>query len=311
MQYIDKNNTTRSAGNQVTLDYLNDCCKDANGHYCNITYRNKRGTTFPEFCSCGTPLYYDRMVRLLMSEQDNRCCYCLRRLQEGVIGCDETVTIEHIVPQSFDDSNSSEFVKYADFAPSIKENVSLTKIFETQPGVQSMPPFPHRVAYDNMVVSCNGSFPPGVKSSVCCNIKRESKLALPVYFRNDVSQFVEYLNNGDIQANPASPYCTELREVISNAALDCPSLKEIRMVWFELSAHKLEDIKRCSTEADCEALLTNAFNASIGLTNPIRAAELVDKFKKHDYWHTLMLYDAFYPIMKGKYRTSKKNSASE
>ena len=84
------------------------------------------------------------------------------------------------------------------------------------------------------------------------------------------------------------------------------------MIWYEFSAYPISDITHCTTEADRQALLTRAFNASIGISNPFRASALENKYKKQEYWHTLMLYDIFYDIMKNKYRTPlKKNSASE
>lgn len=191
MRYIDKN-TNRAAGNQVTQDYLDGHCKDAGGHYSGITYRNRRRTTYPEFCSCGSPTYYNRMVRLLLNEQNDRCCYCLRRLNFVTPDHDEAVTIEHIVPQSITIARQAEFDQYRTFAPNINTNVVLKDRFESTPGPQHTPPFPHTIAYDNMVASCNGSFPPGVGSKACCNGKRENYMALPVYFRSDIAQSLDY-----------------------------------------------------------------------------------------------------------------------
>ena len=312
MRYIDKNNTNRAAGNQVTLDYLNAHCKDANGHYCGILYRNRGAITHPDFLSCGTPSYYNRMVSILMKEQGNRCCYCLRRLQEGMPNCDETVTIEHIVPQGFDRSKRTEFEEYKDFASNIKDNVELTDVYELQPGAQTMPPFPHKVAYDNMVVSCNGSFPSGINGGACCNIHRDQERALPVYFLTDIAEQIDYQKNGDIFAPIDAASSSEIEEVIYNANLACDPLKDIRQVWYELSAREWGEIIQCDTEAKRAKLLTDTFAPGLMIRNQNEANRLIAKFSIQEYWHTLMLYDVFYTIMRDKYRMPlKKNSASE
>ena len=300
MQYIDKNNTNRTAGNQVTLDYLNAHCKDASGHYDGVLYRD-RTRTRPDFVSSDASLFYDRMVRILMDEQGCRCCYCLRRLQEGIPNCDETVTIEHIVPQSFDDSNSAEFAEYANFAPSIKANVVLSSAFQSQAGVQSMPPYPHKVAYDNMVVSCNGSFPYGINSGACCNIKRDKLKALPVYFLSDIAEQIDYTKHGVVAAKGDAAQYEAITKVIDNACLSCDSLKDIRRVWYELRGRDMADIHACDTEDKREKLLTDTFASDLMVKNQNEANRLITKFKNQDYWHTLMLYDVFHEIMKTRF----------
>lgn len=312
MRYIDKNNTNRAVGNQVTLDYLNTHCKDVNGHYGGIRYRNRGAVAHPDFISCGMPTCYDRMVSILMKEQGDRCCYCLRHLQAGVPICDETVTIEHVVPQGFDSSKRTEFEQYKNIAPNIKENVELTDVYESRLGAQTMPPFPHKVAYDNMVVSCNGSFPSGINGGACCNIYRGTKRALPVYFTSHIAEQIDYQKNGDVFVPVGAAQSVEIEEVITNTNLACDSLKDIRQVWYELSARNLGEIIQCDTEAKREKLLIDTFATDLMLRNQNEANRLIAKFKKQEYWHTLMLYDVFYSIMKDKYRPSlKKNSASE
>lgn len=300
MQYIDKNNASRLAGNQVTLDYLNTHCKDANGHYDGILYRD-RTRTRPDFMTSGTSPFYDRMVRILMNEQGCRCCYCLRRLQPGMPNCDETVTIEHIVPQGFDGSNSAEFSEYADFSPSIKLNVVLTSVFQSQSGVQAMPPYPHKVAYDNMVVSCNGSFPSGINSGACCNIKRGQAKALPVYFLNDIADQIDYTKNGAVDVKGDAAQYDAIVEVIDNVHLSCDSLKDIRRVWYELRVCDILEIRACDTEEKREKLLTETLASDLMVKNQNEANRLITKFKNQDYWHTLMLYDIFHTIMKTRY----------
>jgi len=307
MLYIDKH-TNKAAGNQVTLDYLNTHCKDASGHYSNIQYRSD-DSSLPSFIASGTPSYYNRMVDVLMTDQNGRCCYCLRRLQTGTppSNADAKITIEHIIPCSFDHNRQADADEYRNFVGNM-QNVELTDVFESKSGAQSMPPYPHSVAYDNMVVSCNGTFPAireggHANTQICCNHKRGVERALPVYFLHDIADNVDYLKTGDVQANPSSLQCNEIDEVIQKTALGCDSLKDIRRIWYELSAIDKREIMQCDTEDKREAILNNAFSNTLALTKPIETARIVAKFKKQDYWETLMLYDVFYDIMKAKYRT--------
>lgn len=305
MHYIDKN-INKVTGNQVTLDYLNTHCTDANGHYGDIHYRSGDSATHPDFMS-GTPSYYERMVDILMRDQNDRCCYCLRRLQPSpAANKDAIITIEHIVPHSFKPVDHAKFEEYKHFTHNLDE-VVLTDEFESM-DPQTIPPYPHTVAYDNMVLSCNGTFPAvreggRANSQICCNHKRGAKRAMPVYFLNDIANHVVYLNTGDVQANASSPQCADIDEVIQRAALGCDSLCVIRKIWYELSALELNDIMQCDTEDKREKMLTEAFNSTMAMSDPIGTADLINKFKKQDYWDTLMLYDAFYDIMKAKYRT--------
>lgn len=307
MRYIDKN-PNRAAGNQVTRDYLDENCKGADGHYGDIQYRSEDPTAHPDFMTCGSPTYYERMAGILMRDQDNRCCYCLRKLATGTPpNIDAKVTIEHIIPRSFKQDKQTEADEYMHFASGVQD-VELTDVFESHPGAQSIPPYPHTVAYENMVVSCNGTFPAireggHANSQICCNHKRGAERALPVYLMHDIADNVVYLNTGDVQANPLSPQCAAIDEVIQQAALGCDSLKVIRLIWYELSAINKNLIDQCQTEDDREKVLNAAFSTTLALSKPMIAAGLVEKFKKQDYWDTLMLYDVFYDIMTAKYRT--------
>lgn len=312
MRYIDKN-INKAAGNQVTLDYLNAHCKDASGHYGGVRYSTKDAGTNPIFLTSGSPnTYYSRMVDILMRDQKERCCYCLRKLQPSpAANTDAKISIEHIVPHSFTHADYAKFAEYKSFTHNLDE-VVLTDDFESM-DPQTIPPYPHTVAYENMVVSCNGTFPAvreggRANSQICCNHKRGAERALPVYFLNDIANHIVYLNTGDVQANASSPQCSAVDEVIKHADLGCDSLCVIRKIWYELSALDLSNIIQCDTEDKREKLLTEAFNNTLAMTDPIATADLIEKFKKQDYWETLMLYDAFYDIMKAKYRATVQNS---
>lgn len=301
MQYIDKN-THRVDGNRITLDYLDTCCRDASGHYSGIVYKSKNCSDVT-FRTGGTPQYSQRMAQVLLENQNYRCCYCMRKLEPNppVIG-DAMVTIEHVVPRSFTGSaNGADFARYKSFVPGMNY-VELNDVFEAQAGAQTVPPFPHAVAYDNMVVSCNGTFPSvreieGRDIPVCCNRKRGDASIMPVYFLPDIEGYIDYQKNGGMQAKPTSPHYADVDEVIRVAELYCDSLREVRRLWFELRNCTMEEIQSCATEMDREAVLNKALNVSLAMREPLKVADMISKYKKKDYWDTLMLYDVFYAIM--------------
>ena len=96
--------------------------------------------------------------------------------------------------------------------------------------------------------------------------------------------------------------------MIINTNLACDSLKDIRQVWYELSARKWDDIIQCDTEDKREKLLTDTFASDLMIRNQSEDNRLIAKFRKQEYWHTLMSYDVFYTIMRDKYRPSLKKT---
>ncbi len=304
MRYIDKN-IDALAGNQITKDYLDSYCRNAIGHYDGIQYSTSHPHSTPTFCNSGTPTFYSRMMSVLLHTQSNLCCYCLRRIKQNSLQNDTKASLEHIVPQTFTAANQADFDRYQAASPFLS-NVQLTDVFEHQSGAQTLPPYPHKVAYDNMVASCNGTFPDcrdiGPDSQVCCNHGRGTKSAMPIYFWRDIEQLIDYTKDGGIFVKAGALNHDVIEEVILNAKLDYCALKDIRRVWYELSAcDDLNTIRQCDTENKRDRLLTKYFSVDIALSNPRKSHELTEKFKKQEYWETLMLYDAFYNIMRKKY----------
>lgn len=172
MLYIDKSKN-KDDGNQITMDYLKTCCLGADGRYHDIRYDNRDAGTSHTFCSHNQREYRKRLVNILLENQQNRCCYCLRKLKTAQCeeDSDEVVTLEHIIPRGFESGNGK--LPYYQSAPELSpEEVVMTDEYE-QTYDQSKLGLPHKVAYNNIVASCNGTFPyvrnqNEGKSKICC-----------------------------------------------------------------------------------------------------------------------------------------------
>lgn len=299
MLYIDKN-THKQAGDEVIDDFLNTCCRTPDGRYQGIRYDKTRDAgTNPAFCSANGRSFRKRLVNILLDNQQRRCCYCLRKLKiNKVDGDDELVTLEHIIPRGFE-SGAAKLAYYQRCSTIDSTKVLLTDEFESS-AVQTLPPYPHKVAYNNIVASCNGTFPNelssrGGKSRICCNEARIEKDAYPVYFLPNIADMVVYSSNGDINAKSGSGYETEITTLISSVKLQCQSLLDIRQLWFELHRCNYREIYSCKTESEREYLFSRVLYVSSTI-GPERASELHTKFKVQENWDTFMLYNEFYRI---------------
>lgn len=293
MLYIDKDKN-KAEGKQVTIDYLRECCIDEQNRYCNIDYAGSFHTEPSDGVS-----FSKRMERVLMENQHKYCCYCMRKMDGS-----EKVTLEHIIPQSLkstDDDAEEHLAYYQRVSPLDTAEIALTDTFKGQQATLRNP-LPHTVAYNNLVVSCNGTFPDKLKKIslnpiyCCCNHPRGNEKAFPVYFIQQIGCMIDYLKNGEAQAIIGTEWTKEIRETIVNARLNCESLKQIRRLWFILRDCDEQEIYICSSNADKREylLLKKLFdNKDIKIEE---AMNLFPKFNKQDYWDTFMLYHKFYKI---------------
>ena len=85
---------------------------------------------------------------VLLPEQSNRCCYCMRRIENH----NDDASIEHIVPQSTVANANMNHYFSARSGGLNAANVCLSQDFINNGSVP--PPYPHHVAYHNFVVAC-------------------------------------------------------------------------------------------------------------------------------------------------------------
>lgn len=306
MKWINKE-THKSEADKVVREYLDNCCLRPDGRYANVRYDSKRdGGTGPCFCQADGGLYRRRLTNILLDNQNGCCCYCMRKIKTAQREeySDEVVTREHIIPRGFTRNNKHTVTSYYQQSPELaSDKVILTDEFEdvTHDQRADLPPYPHKVAYNNLVASCNGTFPyirndRQNKPKICCNECRVEHDAFPVYFMQDIETYIDYRPNGEVQAKTHIPQDIQnkINDVITNARLDCDPLKEIRRLWYILSHECKENIYSCRTVEQRDYLLSKMLYKSEFFTES--NAALHEKFIKEEFWQTFMLYDYFYDV---------------
>lgn len=310
MKQIDKNKEPhKSRANAIIKDYLDNCCLQANGRYEDVRYDSKRDPGHgPCFCNANGGRYRKELSKILLENQDGYCCYCMRKLKtnQNEEDSDELITREHIIPRGFSISNTpADKISYYQVCPELSPaEVILTDEFVdlTHNQTNDLPPYPHKVAYNNLVASCNGTFPyvrneNQGKSKICCNEYRQEKDAYPIYFITGIETMVHYLPTGDIQARSTISVDVQqkINDVIDNAHLDCKALRDIRYMWYLLSHLAKEEIFNCNTEEKRDKLFCKQLYGD-SVQDIERASSLHSFFTKDDYWNTFMLYDFFYDV---------------
>lgn len=311
MRYIDKT-PNRAEGRQITADFLQDHCLQPNGRHENIAYDNKRdgGSRAHAFCGASGGRYRKAMILLLHTEQHGLCCYCLRKLKTAQKEGEATqITLEHIIPRSSETEADGAYYRSAPGLSSAE--VEVTAVYENPAYPQHSGVQPHKVAYNNLTASCNGTFPVAdttdsenadkLLQGQCCNLKRISSPAYPVYFMHDIARRVDYTINGAIRANGSEPEHTLIETVITNTGLNCDALTDIRYMWYLLRNEPKTDITDCNHSRNKRNILLSTVLFSLPEEKYELAIRLFVKFMKNCYWDTFILYDAFHAIMKAQY----------
>ena len=92
MQYIDKS-IRENEGKQIIDNLLSDCWNNEDNSYVEANYDT--------LCKHE---YREPFVNLLLEEQSNLCCYCMRELAN-----DHKTTLEHIIPHK---ASITDFAEY-------------------------------------------------------------------------------------------------------------------------------------------------------------------------------------------------------
>ena len=213
---------------------------------------------------------------VLLPEQTNRCCYCMRRMDDHT----DDASIEHIIPQST--TTNAELAHYitARSGGLNAANVCLSQDFINNGSVP--PPYPHHVAYHNFVVACKR-----------CNSARWHQPIAPIFLYAGINAEVNYdeftgeavwpLDHAYVNPNPVLP-------TLEAADVNRPILKAIRVVWFYVKRKRLNpDVESRSDliyGAVGESLVANPtmsdddFEAYLSLNTD----EMWSLFKKYDYF---------------------------
>ena len=280
MKYIDKS-THLQAGHEITDLYLETTCKvddgSGNYHYQNVDYDGTFGDTGAK----------GAMTQLVLDNQENFCCYCMRGLHVQ----NQEVTLEHIIPQSCDAAKFNYYIGL-DVTPLTANNVVRTGDFT---GVQNVvtPPRPHTVTFENLVASCDGTFPDKTGSSQCCNHKRGNEDIYPLFYVVTVGNEITYTQDGSMQPNAQCAHRAEYRITIEKARLNCTNLQDIRRLWHLFATEKIEDLAACLIDKDKRVmLLLQVLYHDERLM--VQDARIQNKFMRDDYWKTFLMYHWFH-----------------
>lgn len=177
----------------------------------------------------------------LIKEQHGFCCYCMRCLRK------EEVTLEHVIPQKIKSPDPKVEIKY--YAQFGRLKRRLVKYMESIPRDRKLkvPPYPHSIAYENIVASCTGKVYEGGGKYIlhkCCNNFRENKKIIPFFFIPEIDIKVGYRRDGTID-------CPErLDNTVKILNLEHRSLVFIRKIWAAIVMAKvsLKDVQTAKND---------------------------------------------------------------
>ena len=263
MQYISKY-ISRKKGHAIIRRFLKKQWSREAQCYVNLNYNElKRDKTFE---------------KQLIREQQGFCCYCMRHLCKG------EVTLEHVMPQKIKKEDLKREIKYyAQYGRLKNRYVRYMEQVPRTPRLKT-PPYPHSLAYENLVASCSGKVHSEGERYVlhqCCNNFRGNQRIIPLFFVKEVGSLVEYRKDGTID-------CQErMDETIKLLNLEHPSLVFIRKIWASIvnagvSVNDIESAKQ-------DLLLRGDIISDIDI-----AREERQKLKKNTYWDLLNEFYWFY-----------------
>jgi 5-methylcytosine-specific restriction endonuclease McrA len=259
MEFIGKNNKNGKKGHKYVQSFIKRSWNEDEHKYVNLDFDGlKRSKKFKY---------------LLLREQGFRCCYCMHHLKG------ETTTIEHIIPRATKkDSEKEEYFNYGISSEMIvleKDIVKTEKI--------KVPPYPHTIAYENLVASCDGKINPEQPNGIyCCNHIRKSKKIIPIFFLKDTMSIIIYEKDGKLT------YDEKYKDTLEALNLEYTTLTLIRKAWAKLSSdYNLYHIKVAITD---ESLRIDIID-EMELEAKNKESETL---RKEVYWKLFWEYRWFY-----------------
>lgn len=230
---------------------------------------------------------------LLLQEQHNRCCYCMRRLKSSALN------IEHVIPRNLKANDThNEFAKYTENSKWLADNVKLDsdfakRNFKSVQDIERVKIFPHRIALANLLASCNGKFEE-VSSGCCCNNARSNDYLLPLMLMPEVKERIVYDSiSGAVAIHPQDESWVKMLQTLND-----DTYKEIRILW-----HK---IWKFNQELDIETvrgyLLKDRIIFFKKIFNLNNFENIPNEYHKYTglpdgdctYWNLLMDFDWFF-----------------
>ncbi len=278
MKYIDKFQREKQ-GEQIITEFL-DCFHNRMGTYPSDMY-NAFNTEIDDVHN--HTRFRQRLVdEVLMLEQNGLCCYCMRKL--SVCG---KVTIEHIIPNHATDKE--ELDKYRKRATALDGLLHPDEFKSQIPIVY--PPHPHPIAYQNLILSCDGDLFKENSKPACCNLKRMHAFLPPFVLYTNIMQKFTYTVDGwaEWTEDPKPPESKE--NAINILGLNKSVLRMVRRIWFFCNDNNLNPHR---DKKDVVVNTMMGYLASPDMTEG--EANMLLNFKKDKYWNLLLEYEAFTTI---------------
>lgn len=279
MKFIDKT-LKKEEGEQIVTEFL-DCFHKRTGAYPSDMF-NAFSTEIDDAHEHAR--FRKRLVEsVLMPEQNGLCCYCMRKLSE----C-QKVTIEHIMPNHAKDKE--ELDEYRTRKTEL-DGLPHPDEFRLQTPI-AYPPHPHPIAYQNLILSCDGDlFKEKNARPVCCNLKREHRFLPPFVLYNDIMHRFNYTVDGMAEwlDDPEPP--ESRKNAMRILGLNNYLLRMVRRIWFFCIDYNLNP--RVDRKDDIINTMLG-YLASQNITE--QETNMLLNFKKDKYWKLLLEYDAFATI---------------
>lgn len=240
MNFINKNHPkNRRNGHKIAKSLIDNQWVD--NQYINLEYE---------------ALDMHSMEELLVKEQKGYCSYCMRCLRtSNENNASRNVTIEHIIPNKITEEDFQKDRKnYNKHFKIDKQHLAIYwkgKLGNTTRQLK-LPPYPHFIAYENLVASCNGTIMESNKEIItphhCCNNKRGQEFITPMFFIKNISEIINYDRRGNIDCE--EKYAIYFQRNILN--LMCDALNLYRRGWYHISNtdHTVDEIIRARRDKD-------------------------------------------------------------
>lgn len=219
-----------------------------------------------------------KLIHLLLTEQKNRCCYCMQTLD---IKNDE-ITLEHIIINNI--TGPSEYTKYLIRDTILTKKVCLASTFIDNEK-ELVPPYPHTIAYQNLAASCNGNILHINGNSLthsCCNLKRGNEYIEPIILYKTIREEIEYKTNGFAiwtQEKGTIP-------TLNILGLNNDTLRMIRRIWIYAKTINFDILT--ANDPDKNKLLYRLLE-----NIPDNESNILFNFTNATFWALLKKYDYF------------------
>jgi hypothetical protein len=219
-----------------------------------------------------------KLIRILLKEQKNRCCYCMKTLDTK----NDEITLEHIIINNI--TGPSEYTKYLIRDTILTNKVCLASTFIDNEK-ELVPPYPHTIAYQNLAASCNGNILHIKGNSLthsCCNLKRGNEYIEPIILYTTIKKEIEYKTNGFaiwIQEKGTIP-------TLNILGLNDDTLRMIRRIWIYAKTINFDILT--ANDPDKNKLLYRLLE-----NIPDNESNILFNFTNATFWALLKKYDYF------------------